>query len=170
MSCCSSERQNCFVHVLVPKSRLKQVIDCLRSTGFEKGPAPSPEFCLMEGDLLQLSFHGNIRCFDPTAAPLHFVFNCNLDTKIRFRVAEVNEFLQKNFDSFRGFLQLSRITNNNNNNNNRATDIAAGTQNRFRSETGLRRFRYKSLIENIGKRSSTQPLTKHYINIPKVCL
>lgn len=154
--CCSCERQNCFVHVVVPKSRLKQVLDCLRSSGFENGPSPSSEFCLVEGDLLQLSFHGNIRCLDPPN-PTLFVFNCNLDTRIRFRVAEVNQFLQKNFDSFRGFVQLWKVNN------------FAG-QNRMRSETGSRRFRYMSLIDNIGKTSSTQPLTKHYISIPKVCL
>jgi hypothetical protein len=95
------------VHVLVPPSRLDRVLKHLSSQGYDLGPEPSKEFLLEEGDALTLTFINNIRC--PEGDPLPLAYFANLDNEIHFTMKEVDRFLQKQFNSYRGVIHLSRI-------------------------------------------------------------
>lgn len=88
-------------------SRLDRVLKHLSSQGYELGPEPSKEFSLEEGDELTLTFHNNIRCPDGDTLPLAYF--ANLDNEIHFTMKEVDRFLQKQFGSYRGIIQLSRL-------------------------------------------------------------
>jgi len=101
------------VHLIVPLNRLDRTLKRLHSHGYEIGPEPSKEFYLGEGERLALSFHNNI-CFRDEISSLALVFFNNLDLDQYFVMKEVDRFLQKQFSSYRGVMQLSKFINANN--------------------------------------------------------
>jgi len=99
------------VHVLVPPSRLDRVINRLADSGYDEGPEPSKEISICEGTRLELSFHGNIRRDDEQqSTPL--VFHFHGDVESHFQLSPVDEFLQKQLDSYRGVIDVYRLTQN----------------------------------------------------------
>ena len=92
------------VNVIVAH-RLDRGLRRLAVEGYTAGPAPSNQFSLKEGDLLDLTFRGNVRCTnsDPT---LRVVFNSNLENLFHVDLSENDTFVQKGYDVYRGFVVL----------------------------------------------------------------
>ncbi|XP_076439095.1 LOW QUALITY PROTEIN: death domain-containing protein 1-like [Babylonia areolata] len=63
---------------------------------------------LREGDSLLLEIQGNLRFQDNGCSHIRLPFNSNLPTHASFHLAEVNKYLQKNFEVFRGKVRIVR--------------------------------------------------------------
>lgn len=135
------------VHVVVPVSRLDRVLRRLSKSDYEVGPEPSEEFLLAEGERLSLSFQHNIQCVDENTTTIPLVYFGNLDMEKQFKIKEVNEFLQKQYDSYRGQVHVSRYAVANDKKETRKPKETAECGDPYRMET----------------------VASHYISIPKVC-
>ena len=92
---------------IVPVSKLEKTIKSLEDEGYEEGPGASKEVSLHEGDLLEISFRGNIKSFDDVKR--QFIFNSQLTNRVAFAVVEVDKYLQKSYQVYRGFVQVERV-------------------------------------------------------------
>ena len=98
---------------------LERALRELADEGYTQGPAPTVELRLREGQLIDVSFRGNLKQVeeddddegDCTRGSGRFVprcaFHSNIPFRLRFSVEEIDKFAQKGFDRYRGFVQLS---------------------------------------------------------------
>ena len=121
-SFCNSFREDDVSDVrlhVIPVTRTEKVLRQLTEDGYDVGPSPSAHLHLREGDLLEINFRGNITCRDDGDAesldnvasrpgPITLVYNSHLGTSVDFGVREVDCFLQKNYNVYRGFVQVFR--------------------------------------------------------------
>ncbi|XP_052088034.1 uncharacterized protein LOC127725221 [Mytilus californianus] len=74
--------------------------------GYEEGPNPSKDLIVKEGQILDISFRGNIQC-TKEADKLRLIFNTHFRSRLDFNVEEIEKFAQKSFHTYRGFAQVS---------------------------------------------------------------
>ncbi|GFS16165.1 death domain-containing protein 1-like [Elysia marginata] len=86
-------------------TNLRRVLEDLSKEGYEHGPHPSRELNLTEGQRLELRFRGNV-ANDDNQLRNAFVFNSHIPFRVFFDVTEQDQFAQKGFDSYRGFVQF----------------------------------------------------------------
>jgi len=97
------------VHVLVPPSRLDRVLSRLADAGYDEGPEPSKEFLTSEGGRLELDFHGNI-CHNDKQQSIPLVFHFHGDVESHFQLRPVDKFLQRQLNSYRGVINVYKVT------------------------------------------------------------
>lgn len=95
------------VHV-VPVSRLDKALQQVAEEGYDEGPEPSPALSVQEGDVIVVSFVGNIRHVQGARHTLRMVYSSNMSTATYFSVCEVDRYLQKNYNLYRGLLHVHR--------------------------------------------------------------
>lgn len=103
-----SEDLTDMVFHVVPTSKSDRLMKRLADKGYDEGPALSQNLMLHEGDVMEISFRGNITMCDQDLSAMSLVYNSNLDTCGNFYVKEVDRYLQKTYPVFRGFIQLFR--------------------------------------------------------------
>ena len=96
------------LHV-TPVSRVGRVERRLDDLGYGEGPRNSVAFRLREGDTLELAVRGNVTPFRRTA-PLVFRFYSQLPTAMTFYLVEVDKYRQRDYDTYRGYVQLYKRT------------------------------------------------------------
>jgi hypothetical protein len=94
-------------------NRAERAVRKFEEIGYEEGPSPSKDILVREGQVLELSFRGNIQCQE-NRGNLKLLFNTHIRSRLDFSVEEIEKFAQKSFHTYRGFLQIySEITNRN---------------------------------------------------------
>ncbi|XP_021350911.1 death domain-containing protein 1-like [Mizuhopecten yessoensis] len=101
----SDDPFDCLINV-VPVSKTQKVLKRLNDTGYDEGPEPSSIVNINEGDVIEVSFRGNVK--NSKDKTLRVRYNTNLKSEIGCYVAEVDQYLQKNFSVYRGVIQLER--------------------------------------------------------------
>ncbi|XP_033724899.1 death domain-containing protein 1-like [Pecten maximus] len=101
----SDDPFDCLINV-VPVSKTQKVLKRLHESGYDDGPDPSSIVNINEGDVIEVSFRGNIT--NSKEKTLRLRYNSNLKSEIAFYASEVDQYLQKNFNVFRGVVQLER--------------------------------------------------------------
>ncbi|KAL3885307.1 hypothetical protein ACJMK2_025385 [Sinanodonta woodiana] len=89
------------VHVSKTDKTLKR----LSEEGYDDGPEPSPAVAINEGDVIEVSFRGNVKSTQDEDN-LKFVYNSNMESETEFQASEVDRYLQKNFPMFRGVVEV----------------------------------------------------------------
>ncbi|ELU16132.1 hypothetical protein CAPTEDRAFT_228009 [Capitella teleta] len=92
---------------IVPVAKQEKTIKALEDEGYEEGPGAGKEVSLHEGDVLEVTFRGNIKSYDNKKREI--IFNSQLTNRASFSVVEVDKYLQKNYQVYRGFVQLERV-------------------------------------------------------------
>jgi len=97
----------------------REAVDRLREgrlsdAGFTEGPDPGRVTVLREGDVLELSFRGNIEVKtseeQSSSWSRQFVYNSNLSSlSEELIVGEVSAFAQKALDSYHGYVRLRLV-------------------------------------------------------------
>ncbi|VDI64978.1 Hypothetical predicted protein [Mytilus galloprovincialis] len=87
-------------------NRAERAIRKFGELGYEEGPNPSKDIIVKEGQILDISFRGNIQCTKETDK-LRLVFNTHFRSRLDFSVEEIEKFAQKSFHTYRGFAQVS---------------------------------------------------------------
>lgn len=90
-------------------SRLEKVLEKLQEDGYTEGPEESIDIVVAEGQQLGIDFRANIQEVNGLE-PKSIIFNSQLMNSTAFEVTEVDKFLQKNYDVYRGFIQLVKKT------------------------------------------------------------
>ena len=93
---------------VVPVHKSERLLKTLAESGYDEGPGPSPNAKVREGDVLEVSFRGNIKCCDEDHPTVLLTYNSHLNTSAGFDICEVDRFLQRNYSVFRGFVQVYR--------------------------------------------------------------
>jgi hypothetical protein len=94
-------------------NRAERAVRKFEEIGYEEGPSPSKDILVREGQVLELSFRGNIQCQE-NSGNLKLLFNTHIRSRLAFSAEEIEKFAQKSFHTYRGFLQIySEITNRN---------------------------------------------------------
>ncbi|XP_060082127.1 death domain-containing protein 1-like [Ylistrum balloti] len=101
----SDDPFDCLINV-VPVSKTQKVLKRLHESGYDDGPDPSSIVNINEGDVIEVSFRGNIT--NSKDKTLKLKYNSNLKSEIGFYASEVDQYLQKNFNVYRGVVQLER--------------------------------------------------------------
>lgn len=100
-----SDRNNlyfeCCNRDVTPK-RIQSLSDSLLT----QGPPPN-HVLLKEGDLVEVSFTGNIQFQD--TAPRFLTYHSNLMSAKFFQIKEVDRFAQKSLESYRGTMRLRLV-------------------------------------------------------------
>ncbi len=92
---------------MAPTAKQDRIIKQLEDDGYEEGPGASNNVTLREGDILTLGFRGNIKPEEENTA-LNMIFNSHLTASLKTYVIEVDKFLQKSYNVYRGFVQVNR--------------------------------------------------------------
>ncbi|XP_063405167.1 uncharacterized protein LOC134688398 isoform X2 [Mytilus trossulus] len=87
-------------------NRAERAIRKFGELGYEEGPNPSKDIIVKEGQILDISFRGNIQC-TKEAEKLRLIFNTHFRSRLDFSVEEIEKFAQKSFHTYRGFAQVS---------------------------------------------------------------
>ncbi|XP_076078607.1 uncharacterized protein LOC143048685 isoform X2 [Mytilus galloprovincialis] len=87
-------------------NRAERAIRKFGELGYEEGPNPSKDIIVKEGQILDISFRGNIQC-TKEADKLRLIFNTHFRSRLDFSVEEIEKFAQKSFHTYRGFAQVS---------------------------------------------------------------
>lgn len=101
----SDDPFDCLINV-VPISKTQKVLKRLHDSGYDDGPDPSSIVNINEGDVIEVSFRGNVK--NSKDKTLRLKYNSNLKSEIGFYASEVDQYLQKNFNVYRGVVQLER--------------------------------------------------------------
>lgn len=88
-------------------SKSYRLLRQLEEEGYEEGPGASGDVRLKEGDMLAVTFRGNVECED-TDITLELPFNSNMKTSLPFSINVVDKFLQKSYSFYRGFVQVTK--------------------------------------------------------------
>ena len=91
---------------VVPVSKTSKTLKDLEEMGYDEGPDPSTIIKVNEGDIIVVTFKGNVKC--PTQRGLKFVYNSNVTSHVGFKLQEVDQYLQKNFGMYRGVVEIYR--------------------------------------------------------------
>ncbi|XP_061190143.1 death domain-containing protein 1-like [Saccostrea echinata] len=91
---------------IVPASRVQKIVKQMTDDGYEDGPEPSPVVGVSEGDLIEINFRGNIQ--NGSKSP-NFIYNSNVVSFSEFLLSEVDQYLQRNFNVFRGVVEAYRV-------------------------------------------------------------
>ena len=94
---------------MLPHIRLDRAARRLEAEGFDDGPDPSRDFLLTEGDVIEISFHNNVKCTDDGVSAIRIVFNSNFETSRYFTMSESNQYLQKQLNTYRGLIHVAKI-------------------------------------------------------------
>ena len=104
---------------IAPLTRMDRIMKKLDDRDYDKGPEPSETFGLKEGDLIDITFRGNIQRFfkepedDEEVVQderLLRMFNTNMENKFHLNLRENNVFVQRSYEVYRGFVQLNLLT------------------------------------------------------------
>lgn len=87
-------------------SKLERLMRALDEEGYTKGPSPSNELIMREGQLVKIKFSGNVRQAEGQGRDLKMVFLSQMNTRKTFKVEEVDGFGQKGLECFRGRVRL----------------------------------------------------------------
>jgi hypothetical protein len=79
----------------------------MNEDGFEDGPDPSQIVGVSEGDLIEIHFRGNIKNNSNVKIP-KFIYNSNVTSTSSFFLSEVDQYLQRNFNVYRGVVEVYR--------------------------------------------------------------
>ncbi|CAH1799957.1 unnamed protein product [Owenia fusiformis] len=98
-------------------NKVDKTLKQMSEAGYEEGPSPSDDIILKEGQIITLSFRGNIcrnteyeddfEDEDTQTGDLKFCFNSHLKSKLEFYVTELDKFAQKGINCYRGFAQFN---------------------------------------------------------------
>ncbi|KAK3095023.1 hypothetical protein FSP39_009314 [Pinctada imbricata] len=91
---------------VVPVSKTTKALKDLEEQGYDDGPDPSTIIKINEGDIMEVTFKGNVKC--PSRRSLKFVYNSNVSSEVGFKLSEVDQYLQKNFGVYRGVVEIYR--------------------------------------------------------------
>ncbi|KAL8599020.1 hypothetical protein ACOMHN_006829 [Nucella lapillus] len=86
---------------------LDRTLRSLAEEGYSQGPAPTHEIKLREGQILELSFRGNLKPTDEVEFVPLCSFHNNIPFRSQFCIEEIDQFAQKGFPSYRGFVQFA---------------------------------------------------------------
>ncbi|XP_076445226.1 death domain-containing protein 1-like isoform X2 [Babylonia areolata] len=86
---------------------LERTLRTLAEEGYSQGPPPTGQVKLREGQLLEISFRGNLKPRDDSEFVPLCAFHNSLPFRAQFSVTEIDEFAQKGFASYRGFVQFT---------------------------------------------------------------
>lgn len=92
---------------VVPANKCNQTIKRLSEAGYDEGPEMSGPVRVNEGDVIELTFRGNIKNADDQQK-LSFTYNSNVKSEMGFYTEEVDRYLQKNFNVYKGMIEVHR--------------------------------------------------------------
>ncbi len=144
MFCRSDDPCDIAIQV-APVARQDRIIKKFEDDGYEEGPGASGNVVLREGDVLQLGYRGNVKA-EEEGTPDTMIYNSQLTTAIKTYVIEVDKFLQKSYNVYRGFVQV----------NKKIRVILPPKNNEEEDNENKDVFKYDIVCE-------------HLISIPKVC-
>ena len=85
-------------------SKLDRLMRSLDEEGYTKGPQPSPEISMCEGQKIRIRFSGNVQ--EVNGRELKMTFHAQLPTRCTFRASEVDYFGQKALECYRGRVKI----------------------------------------------------------------
>lgn len=91
---------------VIPAAKTEKTLKKLSEEGYDDGPDPSQVLSINEGDIIEVSFRGNVTKRD--TEQIQFVYNSNLESETDFYACEVDKYLQKNFPVYRGVVEVYR--------------------------------------------------------------
>ncbi|ESN93088.1 hypothetical protein HELRODRAFT_165248 [Helobdella robusta] len=98
-----------FVASVIPIQKVEKFITSMEEKNYNVIYERDQNFLMKEGEKFRITFRGNLKYVDDPSK-LVSMFNVNFDCNLSLSLKEHDIFVQKCYDVYRGFIQLSKIS------------------------------------------------------------
>ncbi|KAK7095934.1 uncharacterized protein [Littorina saxatilis] len=93
---------------VVPTAVLERAEKQMKADGYTDGPDKCHSANVKEGDAILLTLRGNLKFNHREDTEINLVYNSNLPTQASFHVIEIDRYLQRNYEVYRGAVRVQR--------------------------------------------------------------